>query len=93
MKRAKITPARLAVLRQLADGYEAATSRGFGSAVKARAWLQHGGIGKGGKSQDVRESVLLALSDAGLIKCTGGDFRVCLFNITDAGHEAVKAAK
>lgn len=92
-KTTKITPARLAVLRQLADGCEAAISRRIGDFAKERAWLQPNGIGKGGTSITTRASTLTALCDAGLIKRTNCDFRTVVFNITEAGRAAVAAAE
>lgn len=92
-KTTKITPARLAVLMKLADGWEAAISRRIGDFAKERAWLQHGGIGKGGKADTIRRDILDAMRDAGLIKAERADHATTVFNITEAGRAAVAAAE
>lgn len=88
----KITPARLEILRLLANGWQIARSSRY-ITFGEREWMQEGEIGRGGKAKDVRAGTVLALSDLGMIRrVNGGNLASTqVFVITEKGAALVAA--
>jgi len=53
----KLTPKQQRVVDLMKQGYEL----GFSQGLWPRAWLQFGGVGRGGKAEDVHLSTFFAL--------------------------------
>ena len=63
----KLTKAQQHVLDRMSNSWELGISHSFGM----RCWLQQGGIGEGGQSEDIRYSTLKVLFRKGFIKQAG----------------------
>ena len=60
----KLTAVQQKILDLMDDGWELGESMG----LNPNAWIQQGGLGRGGKAQEVRLSTLFGLEQKGLIK-------------------------
>lgn len=79
----KLSPAQQRVLALMAEGWELGVSCG----LESFAWLQQGGIGKGGPSENVRLNTVHALLDRKLIRAKRREFpsqRYELVKVPDA---------
>jgi len=59
----KISPKQRELLMLIGDGWEIGISTGF----KPRAWIQKGGLGRGGEAKDVHFNTFHSLRVKGLI--------------------------
>lgn len=72
-ERPKLTPARRAVLDKMRAGAELGVRHQFHSGVRAREWVQQGGVGSGGDAVDVTIGTAAALLELGLIRLNWSD--------------------
>ena len=88
----KLTPARLAVLLKMAEGWELGRSTSLAMNVN-REWLQKDGIGRGGETEKVRAGTARALESAQLIKRVRASFPSQAYVITDYGRQWAERAQ
>ncbi len=76
-----------AVLRQLQsdEGWELGRDR---SMFSPGVWMQVGGIGNGGKSQQIKRQVFQALVDREFIEAVDRAFPTARYRLTQAGRDA-----
>ena len=89
----KLTPARLAVLLKMAEGWELGRSTSSLALNGCREWLQKDGVGRGGKTEKVRAGTALVLESAQLIKRVRETFPSQAYQITEYGRQWVERAK
>lgn len=86
--RVKLTPARVEILRLLANGWQAGRSDGHAYQIE---WMQQGGIGKGGARKEIRKGTLRTLREMGLLDENPGHCsHLKVFDLTDMGKAELK---
>lgn len=77
----KLSETQREVLRLMSEGWELGSTGGF----KPSWWLQEGGIGRGGKTKDVRSTTHLSLLGLGLIEQAAHKFPFTYYRLTEKG--------
>lgn len=75
----KLSKAQQLVVDRMNDGW----SLGKDSGLRGRAWMQHGGLGRGGKSADVHISTFYVLCKLGAIKSPAYHFPTTEYVLTE----------
>ena len=83
---AKLSPAQADVIDRMTNGWEL----GVSVTMNGRAWLQKGGVGKGGETKAVSISTLSALSHLGLIVRAKDGFPTVVYSLTPAAKAPLK---
>lgn len=81
----KLTSKQQEVLDMMASGWELGSS----TTTDGHAWIQQGGIGKGGKSKNVHTGTVQALYDRKLITQKYG-FPASTYTLTDLGRSMTR---
>lgn len=88
----KPTAVQMAVLAKMAAGWQLARSEGFGNRITPREWLQKGGAGNGGESEQLRAGTIMRLTDRKLIAIDKSNYPRTTYKLTYSGKEAVSEA-
>jgi len=79
----KLSETQQVVISLMQKGWELGRSL----TIDGRAWMQKGGLGKGGESRDVRITTLLALQDKGLVIGMAREFPRQKYVLTEGGKQ------
>jgi hypothetical protein len=89
MKKKKLSLIQLSVLIHLNTGWELGHNRGYGS----RAWIQKGGVGKGGKSKTISQATFTVLLQMKAIEMWDGGYPTDKYCISESGKELLTQIK
>lgn len=77
----KLSKTQKEVVRLMREGWQVGKSVG----IKPRAWMQNGGIGRGGESKTLNSNTFFALLDKKLIHETAEKYSIKKYDLTDFG--------
>lgn len=81
----KLSPTQKNVITLMRQNWELGCSHAYGE----RTWLQFGGIGKGGKSKDIRSSTLKSLKAMNLIVLDRKESGFSIYALSDTGKQLI----
>ena len=78
----RLSKAQAEIVELLSSGWELGISRD----LRGRIWIQHGGIGRGGETKEVRSNTFYALWKAKIIICVKESFPVSIYHLAPTGN-------
>jgi hypothetical protein len=79
MKKAKLSKNQQEVIDKMRAGWELGQDMSF----QGWAWLQKGGLGKGGESMNVKLNTFHSLRERGIIRCVSQKFPTARYELSD----------